>query len=116
MSKQLQVGDVLYNDEKSPTRKVTIDRVTEKRAFSTGGYMFSRMPEYGRYIQHAASYSDRSNYLETPEISALFKQAKEHAKQESDRRTIARQVSDTKFNYLTFDQLTRILTIINEQK
>lgn len=105
---QLQVGDKVYVDNKWSESIVTIDRVTDKRAFS-GSMQFYR--EYENHVRKVGvdRWDTTTCKIATTELinKVRYNAAKVRA---------IKAVRDANINHLTLDQLNAILNIIKPQQ
>jgi len=104
---QLQVGDKVYIDNKWSESIVTIDRVTDKRAFC-GKMQFYR--EYENHVRKVGvvKWDTTTCKIATAEIISDMKYR-------SAKARAIKAVKDANINHLTLDQLTAILNIIKPQ-
>lgn len=106
-NKKLEVGDVLYTSRRwSGLQKQTIQRVTEKQAFSASK-KFVRQPNANGEYSLIGEYSS---------VGLATNEEHERYRMEQFRAKALRKISETKFDSMSESQLTRILAIINETK
>jgi len=105
-TKQLNVGDVIYQDDRWNISRITIDRVTPKMAFA-GDVKFRREYVDGSGLNDIgfnSKWSRTSYRLETP-----------HLKEKYEIRVLRTKISQVKFSDLPIDKIKSILAIVNEQ-
>lgn len=104
---QLQVGDKVHIDGKWNERIVTIDRVTDKRAFS-GTMQFNREYEKSITMFGLDKWDTTTCRFATPEIVAQVRHKAAKAKAYNE-------VKNADIRHLALDQLNAILNIIKPQ-